>query len=172
MRFADSEILLKRGANQFDTLSNIDRIASREAKHEFIQESIKKYNLRPDLNSLKKIFEAGFRIIFFFPDPYDIQNIRTVNRSLKDRRGNCVDYTVFFSAFLRALGIPHIIRMVSFDPSDPGNYSHIYPMTLDGVILDAVFGQDQNGNEVNRKNRRPLFNRTIPHVGKFDKIIR
>lgn len=174
MDLADREILVSRNANQFTTLSNIDKVAKIDARHPFILDSIKKYNLNRDLGSLKKIAKAGFNISKFQPDPADNQYIRTVTRFLKDRRANCVDYTVFLSAFLRALKVPHVIRMVSFDRNNPGAFSHIYPVTLDGVVMDVVGGQDQNGFEglKQAKKRTFIFNREVPFVGKFDKKIR
>lgn len=174
MQLENTEILITNQANQFDTLSNIDKVARLSKDHPFITDSIKKYNLKRDPNSLKKIAKAGFNIAKFFPDPAESQTIRTVNRFLKDRRANCVDYTVFFSAFLRALRVPHVIRMVSFDPNNPGAFSHIYPVTLDGVVFDVVPGQDQTGREALKspKNRTFIFNREVPYVNKFDKKIR
>lgn len=174
MQLENSEILISREANQFDTLRNIDKVAQMSKNHPFIRESIEKYKLGRDPKSLEKIAKAGFNIAKFFPDPADSQMIRTVNRFLKDRRANCVDYTVFFSAFLRALNVPHIIRMVSFDPNNPGAFSHIYPLTLDGIVFDVVPGQDQNGREglKTAKNRTFIFNREVPYINKFDKKIR
>lgn len=174
MRFKNSEILISNNANQFKTLSNIDKVAKAGAKDPFIVKSIEKYNLNGSEESLKKIAKAGFNIAKFFPDPKDNQYIRTVNRLLKDRRGNCVDYTVFISSFLRALKVPHIIRMVSFDRNNPRNYSHIYPLTLNGIVLDVVNGQDQTGRESLKdpKKRTFIFNREVPYINKFDKIIR
>ena len=172
MRFKNAEIEVIKNGNQMATLSLVDKYAEREKNHPFIKKSIEKYNLNGSTESLKKIFNAIFNIVIFFPDPSHVQYVRTVNRTLKDRRGNCVDYSVFFSAFLRALGVPHVIRIVEYPNQAQPGISHIYVQTLDGVNLDAVIGQDQNGNEANKKFRRGFFNVEVqPIKQKIDKKI-
>ncbi len=170
----DGEILITRNADQFITLNEIDKQARRDSRHPFILNSIKKYKLGQDPASIRKVAKAAFNIAKFQPDPQDNQYIRTTTRLLKDRRANCVDYTMFISAFLRALKVPHIIRMASFDPNNPRAFSHIYPLTQNGLILDVVPGQDQNGLEFKKKpsERTFIFNKEVPFVSKFDKKIR
>jgi hypothetical protein len=174
MRLDNKEILISENGNQFTTLKEIDKIAEQESKHPFVIDSVQKYGLKNDFESIKNVYNAAFRAATFFPDPDNHQYIRTLNRTLKDRRANCVDYTVFLSAFLRAMDVDHIIRMVSFDKNNPRAYSHIYPLTINGVALDAVYGQDQNGLESFKepKERKPYFSKQVPFIGKFDKIIR
>lgn len=174
MRLRNKETLLSTNANQHLTLREIDKIARDESSHPFVISSIDKYGLRNDLESIKRVFDAAFRVATFYPDPEGYQYIRTVNRTLKDRKANCVDYTVFISAFLRAMGVPHIIRMVSFDQNNPKSYQHIYPLTAKGVIMDVVYGQDQFGAEglKDPAERKSHFNQEVPYVGNFDKYIR
>ena len=174
MRFKNSQVRISNNANQFVTLKHIDKIAAKGSKHPFVLNSIKKYGLKDDMRSLKSIFTAGFRISPFQADPPGDQYIRSVNRFLKDRRANCEDYTVFLSAFMRAMKIPHSIRMVSFDPRQPKAYQHIYPVTTQGVVLDIVNGQDQDGSEhkKNPSERQVNFNQEVPYFSKYDKIVR
>ncbi len=174
MRFNDSEILISSHADQKKTLREIDKIAEIGKNHDFIKFSVLKNNLRNDLESIKAIFNSAFNLTTFQPDPTGHQYIRTVNRFLKDRRGNCVDYTVFISAFLRAIRVPHIIRMVSFDSEQPKSYQHIYPLTINGLPLDAVYGQDQDGNEFkkSKSERESFFSKEVPFIGKYDKIVK
>ena len=174
MRLKNKEILLSPNANQHVTLREIDKTATDESLHPFVTSSVNKYGLKNDLESIKKVFNAAFNVATFFPDPEGQQYIRTVNRTLKDRRANCVDYTVFVSAFLRAMGVPHIIRMVSFDQNNPKGYQHIYPLTINGVALDVVYGQDQFGGEALKDpdERKSHFNHEVPYYGNFDKYIR
>ena len=174
MRLNNSEILLSSHADQHRTLKDIVNISRESANHEFIKSSIDKYGLKNDFESIKKIFDGVFNIATFFPDPEGQQYIRTVNRTLKDRRANCVDYTVFISSFLRAMKVPHIIRMVSFDKENPKSYQHIYPLLLNGLVLDAVYGQDQDGSESMKDpyERKAFLNHEVPFFGNFDKIIR
>lgn len=168
MRFRDAEIEIVPKGNQLKTLALVDKYAEKSKDHLFITSSIEKYNLDKSKQSLKKIFDAIFKLVYFFPDPANCQYVRTVNRTLKDRRGNCVDYSVFFSAFLRALGMPHEIKVVEYPNQLTDGYSHIYVKTYDNdkITLDAVIGQDQEGNEINKKNRTGFFNREILPIKK------
>lgn len=161
MRFRDTEIEIVPKGNQLKTLALVDKYAEKSKDHLFIVSSIDKYKLDKSKQSLQKIFDAIFRLVYFFPDPQNCQYVRTVNRTLKDRRGNCVDYSVFFSAFLRALGIPHQIQIVEYPNQLTPGISHIYVKTMDGITLDAVIGQDQEGNEINKKSRTGFFNKEI-----------
>jgi len=174
MRLPNSEIIISSHADQQRTLKEIDKTAREESKHPFVIDSIKKYGLKNDLESIKHIFNAAFNVATFFPDPEGHQYIRTLNRTLKDRVANCVDYTVFISAFLRAIKAPHVIRMVSFDPQNKKAYQHIYPLTINGLVLDAVFGQEQDGSESQKDpdDRKSFFNHEVPFIGNFDKYIR
>lgn len=172
MRFEDREILTVVRGDQFKTLKLINRFAEEGKAHPFIKSSIKKYGLDKSPASLEKLFNALHRLVYFFPDPKGSQLIRTVNRTLKDQRGNCVDYTVLQSAFLRALGVPHKIRMAEYEGQQDPGLSHIYIQTADGLTMDPVIGQDQHGNEINKAYRKPYFNMERPFIKKFDKTIR
>jgi transglutaminase-like putative cysteine protease len=171
MRFQDREIEIIQG-DQRTVLRKVDEYAEREKSHPFITSSIKKYNLDGSRQSLKRIFDAIFRIVYFFPDPPKKQYIKTVNRTLKDQRGNCVDYSVMFSAFLRALGVPHRISIVEYPDQKLPGISHIYVQTMQGITLDAVIGQDQEGYEINKPHRFGYFDyEVLPVKQRIDKRV-
>lgn len=172
MRDRNTELLqIKRGDN-FRTLKLIDKVAHFEQNHDFIRRSIEMLGLTGDRDSLKRVFDCVYNLCKFFPDPEETQYIRTVNRQLKDRRANCVDYTVFLSAFLRALKVPHSIRMTQTDEDFPG-YNHIYIVLQDGTALDPVINQSQDGTEPFKTRRAPAaFGQEVPYIKKFDKKIR
>lgn len=100
--------------------------------------------------ALCNIARYAYDHIYFQSDPPHRQLIRTPRRSLIDKRGNCVDYTVFICSVARALGMVCVVRIVRF----PGEaqYTHVYPL-VNGVPVDVVPIQDQSGNEF--RTRRP-----------------
>jgi len=172
MRFRNAEIEVLSGIDPVRTLDKVVKYASQEKDHPFIQSSIKKYNLDGSRESLKKIFDAMFRLIIFFPDPPFKQYIKTLNRTLKDRRGNCVDYSGNFGAWLCALKVPHRISIVEYYNQKVPGYSHIYVQTLGGITMDAVIGQDQEGNEVHKLNRGGFFDKEIkPIKRRIDRVV-
>jgi hypothetical protein len=171
MRKQNRELLFIPRGNNFKTLKIIDKIAKEEQKHPFIKQAVQKYKLDQSPESIERIFKAIYKLIKFYPDPANTQYIRTVNRQLKDKRGNCVDYTLFLTSFLRALGVPHSIRMVQTDKHASG-FNHIYIVLDNGTPLDLVIGQDQNGLEpLKEKRNAPMMGIQVPFERKYDKRI-
>ena len=171
MRNANREIYRLPRGNNYKTLRLIDKIARSEQNHPFILEAIRRYGLDSSRESVEKIFNAIYKTVKFFPDPNNTQYIRTVNRQLKDKRGNCVDYTLFLTSFLRKLKIPHSIRMVQTDDNARG-FNHIYVILADGTPLDLVINQDQDGSEPNKIERKPpRMGEQVPFVRKHDRKI-
>lgn len=113
---------------------------------------------------LEEVFNKSFRSAYYFPDPPDRQMIRNPMRLLKDKYGNCVDYSVFNATLLILLNIPGALKMVKFAPDQ--NYSHIYTVTqtTPTIILDPVIGQNQDGSEILKGNskRKAFFNEEEP----------
>jgi len=68
----------------------------------------------------------------------DLQLIKLPSALLHSKVGDCKSYSLFTSAILTNLGIPHHFVLVSYN-SDP-TPSHIYVQTDDGCIIDAVWG--------------------------------
>ena len=160
--------LVKRNANQFDTIRTMKDVAIQSAKNPYFKYLIKKHNLKPDKESLKRIFDYAFFNTRFKKDLPNVQQIRSGIRALRDQRANCVDYCILLSSFLLNLGIEHSFRMVSTKPNE--NFSHIYVVLKDGTPLDCVIGQDQDGKEVLKSNeqRKNYFNKEIPYFKKYD----
>lgn len=68
----------------------------------------------------------------------DHQVVQLPSALLRNRRGDCKSYSVFTSAVLSNLGIPHHYVYASYTANPtPG---HIYVVTDSGIIIDAVYG--------------------------------
>jgi len=93
---------------------------------------------------LEQLAQHIYQYIYFEPDPPKTQIIRTPYAAIRDKRANCVDYTVMLAAIARACGLPVTIRIVKFSPDK--NFSHVYPI-INGVPVDLVIGQDQTGKD-------------------------
>ena len=117
------------------------------------------------VKQLEAVFNYAFNNARYFPDPPNRQQIRTPMRLLKDRYGNCVDYSVFIGTLLKLLNIPCSLKMVKFARNE--NYSHIYiiTQTLPAIVLDPVIGQDQDGSELlkGKSKRTSFFNKEEPY---------
>lgn len=145
------------------------QVARQSAKNPYFKTLVKKYKLNSDIKGLEKIFRFAFFNTSFESDDPKIQTIRTGLRSINDKRANCVDYCILLSSFLINMKIPHSFRMISTDPKNPENLSHIYVVTPGGV-LDPVIGQNQDGTEHTKKRdqRTPYFLKEAKHVSRVD----
>lgn len=163
-------ITLKNSGTQFDTIKYMSDVARKSAKNPFFKNYIRINNLTGTTEDLHKIFNEVFFRTYYKADPPGRQQIRSGTRLLREKFGNCVDYSVIFSAFLLNLGVPHSFRMISTDKNNPEQYSHIYVVTEDGIVMDAVLNQDQDGNEYKKPiiKRKPLFNTQGQFVKKYD----
>jgi hypothetical protein len=159
--------LIKRNANQFDTIRVMKQVALESAKNPYFKYLINKYKLSNDKESIKRIFDYAFFNTTFKKDLPAVQQIRTGTRALREGKANCVDYSILLSSFLLNLGVPHSFRMVATEKNE--NFSHIYVITKD-LTLDCVIGQDQEGLEKFKtfEQRKNYFNKEVPYFKKFD----
>jgi hypothetical protein len=63
------------------------------------------------------------------------EEIRTPQRLMKDRKGDCDDYAIFSASVLKALGYEPYLWVVAFNGSE--NYGHIYT-GIENTVLDGV----------------------------------
>lgn len=160
--------LIKRNADQFDTIQNMRKYAIIGAKDPFFRNFIKKNNIKGDIDGIKQISAYIFKNIAFEKDVKNNQIIRYGTRSLRDGYGNCVDYSVLLSQFFINLGIPHSFKMVATESIMPENYNHIYVMLDDYMLpIDLVIGQDQDGNEDLKTKRTMHLFKEVPHFNSY-----
>ena len=94
---------------------------------------------RTEIESCKKIFDYLKNNIQYKADGND-QQVRVPSGLIRTRQGDCKSYSVFTSAVLTNLGIPHKLVYASYNPND-NTPTHIYVMTDKGCIIDAVYGK-------------------------------
>jgi hypothetical protein len=92
---------------------------------------------------------AAYKMAFFDPD-ITHQTIRTPNAIAREKKANCVAYTVLICA--AALNCVDDVRFCLVDVGN-GVFDHVYPIIC-GVAVDVVPCQDQNGLE--KIFRKPL----------------
>ena len=98
-----------------------------------------RYKGKNELETCKKIFDYLKNSINYKADGLD-QQVRLPSGLMRTKQGDCKSYSVFTSAVLSNLGIPHKLVYASYDPKD-STPSHIYVMTDSGCIIDAVYGK-------------------------------
>lgn len=98
-----------------------------------------RYKGKDEIETCKKIFDYLKNNINYKADGVD-QQVRLPSGLMRTAQGDCKSYSVFTSAVLSNLGIPHKLVYASYDPKD-STPSHIYVMTDKGCIIDAVYGK-------------------------------
>jgi len=98
-----------------------------------------RYRGKDEIETCKKIFDYLKNNINYKADGAD-QQVRLPSGLMRTAQGDCKSYSVFTSAVLSNLGIPHKLVYASYDPKD-STPSHIYVMTDKGCIIDAVYGK-------------------------------
>lgn len=96
-----------------------------------------KFRGKDDLETCRNIWNFLKNNIKYVADG-EYQIVRLPSALLKTKEGDCKSYSVFTSAVLQCLGIPHHYMMTSYNKANP-TPSHIYVMTDSGIIIDAVW---------------------------------
>lgn len=113
-----------------------------------------RYKGKTEEESCKKVFDYLKNNIHYKADGAD-QQVRLPSGLMRTAQGDCKSYSVFTSAVLNNLRIPHKLVYASYDPKDP-TPSHIYVMTNKGCIIDAVYGKFNAEKKATYKKYKPM----------------
>jgi hypothetical protein len=113
-----------------------------------------RYKGKNEWETCKKIFDYLKNSINYKADGAN-QQVRLPSGLMRTKQGDCKSYSVFTSAVLSNLGIPHKLVYASYDPKDP-TPSHIYVMTDCGYIIDAVYGKFNAEKKATYKKYKPM----------------
>ena len=122
-----------------------------------VKEMAKYFGRSSQRESCKAIFDFLKHKIKYVADG-ELQLIKLPSALLHTKVGDCKSYSLFTSAILTNLGIPHHFVLVSYN-ADP-TPSHIYVATNDGCIIDAVWG-------IFDSEKRPTYKYEINTNGKM-----
>lgn len=108
----------------------------------------KKFDRGTEIQTCKAIFDFLKNDLNYVADG-DHQVVQLPSALLRNKRGDCKSYSVFTSAVLSNLGIPHHYVYASYTGNPtPG---HIYVVTDSGIIIDAVYGHFNKEKSANYK---------------------
>ena len=113
-----------------------------------------RYKGKNEWETCKKIFDYLKNSINYKADGAN-QQVRLPSGLMRTKQGDCKSYSVFTSAVLSNLGIPHKLVYASYDPKDH-TPSHIYVMTDCGYIIDAVYGKFNAEKKATFKKYKPM----------------
>lgn len=114
-----------------------------------------------EIATARKIFNFLKDEIKYVRDSELFQDIKLPARFVADGTGDCKSYSLFTSAILSNLGISHRVRYVSYSYLNP-TPSHVYVVTDNGVVIDAVWGKFND--EKPYKHKRDMKVRTLSGI--------
>jgi hypothetical protein len=123
---------------------------------------------KTEAETCKKIFDYLKNQISYKADGSE-QQVRVPSGLIRTRQGDCKSYSVFTSAVLTNLGIPHKLVYASYDPSD-STPTHIYVVTNKGCIIDAVYGKFNAEKKATSKKYKDMNISYIAGMGKNRRI--
>jgi len=123
---------------------------------------------KTEAETCKKIFDYLKNQITYKADGAE-QQVRVPSGLIRTRQGDCKSYSVFTSAVLTNLGIPHKLVYASYDPSD-STPTHIYVVTNKGCIIDAVYGKFNAEKKASNKKYKDMNISYIAGMGKNRRI--
>ena len=114
----------------------------------------------PDYRGMRDLHDFILENIEYKRDPRSSQWVKSPGLLWRDRQGDCKSYTLFIVSVLQNLGIPYIMRFVSYKKKEK-RPTHVYPIAIiDGqeIIIDVVYSQIGGGR----------FNKEKPYMHKQD----
>ena len=121
-----------------------------------------------EIETCKKIFDYLKNQVNYKADGAE-QQVRLPSGLIRTLQGDCKSYSVFTSAVLTNLGIPHKLVYASYDPND-STPTHIYVMTNKGCIIDAVYGKFNAEKKPSNKKYKNMNISYIAGIGKSRRI--
>jgi transglutaminase-like putative cysteine protease len=142
----NTSVQLTERANVKQIAEAMREVAIIESKKPYIQELASKLciNKKEPYFSAFALCNFAYNAATFEPDAEGIQVLKTPAALMREKKGNCVDYTILISALALAANIPAIIKVVAVKKSK--DFGHVYPV-INGFPCDVVPYQRQDGKE-------------------------
>lgn len=145
------DITIVEDASVDDTLRYMKEIAF--TTHLDVKELADELKGESDYESCNNIWNWVKANIKYKYDKQDIEEIRTPRRTYHERTGDCDCMTLFISALLYNLNIPHKYKIVAW--RGKGNWAHIYPIAqINGrdVAIDCIPESKKFDSEINHSD--------------------
>ena len=144
--------VVKRNASNMDLQRAIEAAIPTAVAQ--MKQRANEFKGKTEAESCKKIFDYLKNQITYKADGAD-QQVRVPSGLIRTRQGDCKSYSVFTSAVLTNLGIPHKLVYASYDPND-STPTHIYVVTNNGCIIDAVYGKFNAEKKASNKKYKDM----------------
>ena len=154
-RFEGIDSVYKSKADNKDIRDLLERLVPK-AKSQMVEFS-KQFKGRNEKETCRKIFNYLKNNFTYVADGEE-QIIKLPSALLNKKVGDCKSYSLFTSSILENLGIPYSFVYTSYNTNPiPG---HVYVITENGCIIDAVYGifnQEKKPTYKYKKNMNVRF---------------
>lgn len=142
----NTTVQLAQRANVNEIAAAMREVALIESQKPYIKELAAKLciNKEEPFYTAFRLCNFAYNAATFEPDEEGKQVLKTPAALLREKKGNCVDYTILIAALAYAANIPAIIKVVAVKNSK--DYGHVYPV-INGLPCDVVPYQRQDGKE-------------------------
>jgi transglutaminase-like putative cysteine protease len=142
----NTTVKISENANVREIARAMREMAIIESQKPYVQELANKLliNKKEPYFSAFRLCNFAYNAATFEPDKVGEQVLKTPAATLREKKGNCVDYTILISALAIAANIPAIIKVVAVN--DNKEFGHVYPI-INGLPCDVVPYQRQDGKE-------------------------
>ena len=144
--------VVKRNASNIDLQKAIEAAIPTAVKQ--MKDRSNQFKAASEIETCKKIFDYLNNQVNYKADGAE-QQVRLPSGLIRTLQGDCKSYSVFTSAVLTNLGIPHKLVYASYDPQD-STPTHIYVMTNKGCIIDAVYGKFNAEKQATNKKYKDM----------------
>lgn len=165
-------IVVKSNATNSDLQRAIEAAIPTAVKQ--MKQKAQEFKAATEEETCKKIFDYLKNQINYKADGSE-QMVKLPSGLIRTRQGDCKSFSVFTSAILSNLGIPHKLVYAAYDPGD-STPTHIYVMTNKGCIIDAVYGKFNAEKQATNKKYKNMNisyisgikgHRRIGDIGKY-----
>jgi hypothetical protein len=164
-RIRSKTIDISRSANVFQTIRLMVNVSKEAASHPQIQALAAELRRGTVADSLAAIISWVHSAVVYRAHPDGFQWVRSPLRTLDDGVGNCVDYSVLIGSILGAMGYDYSFRLVGY--RSPFEYDHVF-VVVDGIAVDPVATQRQDGTDTVYNRKDPVLGYTIPYLHSLD----
>jgi len=134
--FQGIDVTYKSGADNKDIRDLLEQLVPEASKQ--MREFSLKFKAASEKETCKKIFDYLKNQIRYVADG-DQQIVKLPSALLKTKVGDCKSYSLFTASILENLKIPYKFVYASYNNNPiPG---HVYVVTSQGCIIDAVYGK-------------------------------
>jgi hypothetical protein len=149
--FQGIDVVYKGKADNKDIRDLLEKLVPKATEQ--MKDYAQKFRGSNELETSKKIFDFLKNDIGYIADGEE-QIIKLPSALLKKKVADCKSYSLFTAAILENLGIPYVITYTSYNDNPIPH--HVYIVTKNGIIIDAVYGIFNKEKKANYKYKKNM----------------